>query len=61
MTNDSEFDDDSGIIPDDDMNDGMPEVETAEEYGYVEPSTDVPPPDDDVPDQNPGFTEGAHT
>lgn len=37
-----------------------PVVETSEEYGYIEPSTDVPPPDD-VADQNPGFVDGAHT
>ena len=37
-----------------------PAVETAEEYGYVEPSTDVPAPED-IPDQNPGFVNGAHT
>ena len=38
-----------------------PAVETVEEYGYVEPSTDVPPPDDSIKDQNPGFVNGAHT
>ena len=38
-----------------------PVVETVEEYGYDEPSTDVPPPDDSVENQNPGFVNGDHT
>lgn len=56
--NDPEYDDDEGILPEDELNDGMPEVETAEEYGYVEPPV-VPAPAD-ADDQNPGFVEGAH-
>jgi hypothetical protein len=46
----TEFDDDT----DDEVFDGEPEIESAEEYGYEEPSTDVPAPDD-VEDQNPGY------
>lgn len=37
-----------------------PVVETSEEYGYIEPSTDVPAPAD-ISDQNPGYVNGAHT
>jgi hypothetical protein len=37
-----------------------PVVETSEEYGYIEPSTDVPAPDD-ISEQNPGYVNGAHT
>lgn len=51
-----EFGDEQDV--DADLNAEDAEVETAEEYGYVEPSTDVPAPDD-VEDQNPGFVEGA--
>lgn len=40
--------------------DYAPIVETTEEYNYVEPSIDVPPPDDSD-EQNPGFVNGAHT
>jgi hypothetical protein len=54
----NEFGDEDQV--DADLNAEDAEVETAEEYGYVEPSTDVPAPDDDVEDQNPGFVEGAH-
>lgn len=52
-----EFGDEQDV--DADLNAEDAEVESAEEYGYVEPSTDVPAPEDDVPDQNPGFVEGA--
>jgi hypothetical protein len=54
-----EFGDEQDV--DADLNAEDAEVETAEEYAYVEPSTDVPAPGDDVPDQNPGFIEGAHS
>ena len=47
----TEYDDET---VDSDMNDGQAEVESADEYGYVEPPTDVPAPDD-AADQNPGF------
>lgn len=53
----SEFDDE--LLVESDLNPEEPEVESADEYGYVEPSTDVPPPPD--MEQNPGFTEGAHS
>ena len=53
-----EFGDEEEV--DADLNAEDAEVETAGEYGYEEPSTDVPAPDDGVPDQNPGFIEGAH-
>ena len=52
----AEFDDE--LIVESDLNSGEPEVESADEYGYIEPSTDVPPPPD--AEQNPGFVEGAH-
>lgn len=38
-----------------------PVVESAEEYGEIEPSTDVPAPDDTDEVQNPDFVNGAHT
>lgn len=40
----TEFEDE--FVVEDDLNDEEPVVESAEEYGYVEPSTDVPPPPD---------------
>lgn len=48
-----EFDDED--VVEDDINDEEPAVEPAEEYGYEEPSTDVPAPDENVADQNPGY------
>ncbi|HPE27628.1 MAG TPA: hypothetical protein PLM10_02060 [Saccharofermentans sp.] len=57
----SEFLEDYEKVTDELETKQAPAVETSEEYGYVEPSTDVPPPDDDVTDQNPGFVNGAHT
>ena len=56
-TEDFEFSDEPDL--EDEQNTDEPVLETAEEYGYVEPSTDVPPPDV-YADQNPGFVEGAH-
>ena len=53
----TEFDDE--LIVDTDLNTEEPEVESTAVYGYVEPSTDVPPPPD--VEQNPGITEGAHS
>ena len=53
----SEFDDE--LLVESDLNPEEPEVESADEYGYVEPSIDVPPPPD--VEQNPGFVEGAHS
>jgi hypothetical protein len=53
----TEFEDE--FVVEDDLNDEEPVEESAEEYGYVEPSTDVPPPPDE--EQNPGFVEGAHS
>ncbi len=53
----TEFDDE--LVVEDDLNQEEPVVESAEEYGYIEPSTDVPPPPDE--EQNPGFTEGARS
>ena len=53
----TEFDDE--LVVDTDLNSEEPEVESADEYGYIEPSTDVPPPPD--MEQNPGFTDGAHS
>jgi hypothetical protein len=53
----TEFDDE--LVVDTDLNSEEPEVESADEYGYIEPSTDVPLPPDK--EQNPGFTEGAHS
>jgi hypothetical protein len=52
----TEFEDED--VVDDDLNDEEPVVESAEEYGYVEPEPTPPP--DDWADQNPGFTEGTH-
>ena len=52
----TEFEDE--FVVEDDLNDEEPFEESAEEYGYVEPSTDVPPPPDE--EQNPGFVEGTH-
>lgn len=53
----TEFEDE--FVVEDDLNDEEPVEESAEEYGYVEPSTDVLPPPDE--EQNPGFVEGAHS
>lgn len=59
MTNvPSEFFEEDEGIPDALETQDDPVVETADEYGYVEPSTDVPPPDETVVNQNPGFVEG---
>lgn len=58
MSETDEYGDD-GIV-EDDLNDEDAAEESAGEYGYVEPSTDVPAPGD-LDDQNPGFIEGAHT
>ena len=52
----AEFDDD-GIV-EDDLNEEGPVEETAEEYGYVEPPTNLPPAE--RADQNPGYSNGAH-
>jgi len=56
----SEFAQESEGVPDALETQDDPSVETADEYGYVEPTLDVPAPDESVLDQNPGFTEGAH-
>ena len=57
----SEFFEETEGIPDALETDDDPAVESAEEYGFVMPSTDVPAPDQTVANQNPGFVEGAHT
>lgn len=59
-TNISEFFEEYESIPAILETDYAPIVETTEEYNYVEPSIDVPPPDDSD-EQNPGFVNGAHT
>ena len=51
------FEDDEGT-PDVVETDNDPVVESEEEYGFVMPSLDVPHPDQNVPDQNPGFEKG---
>jgi hypothetical protein len=51
-----EFDSDSEVVTDEESNEEYPALETADEYGYEEPSTDVPAPPDDE-DQNPGHSE----
>lgn len=53
-----EFAEDTETVPADERNTEPAEVESAEEYGYVEPSTDVPPPPD-TEDQNPGANDGG--
>ena len=47
------------LVVDTDLNNEDPAVESIDDYGYVKPPTDVPPPPD--VEQNPGFTEGAHS
>ena len=51
------FESDEGI-PDTIETNHDPAVETSEEYGYIEPSIDVPAPDVNLDEQNLGFTEG---
>lgn len=57
----SEFFEEYETIPDTLETNDDPAVETTEEYGYIEPSTDVPMPDQSSSDQNPGFVNGAYT
>ena len=59
MTN-SEFFEEFESIPDALETNYDPAVETSEEYGYVEPSINVPAPDETIEDQNPGFVNGVH-
>ena len=56
----SEFFEEFEGIPDALETNHDPAVESSEEYNYVEPSIAVPAPDDTMPDQNPGFANGAH-
>ena len=49
----TEFDDE--LVVDTDLNNEDPAVESIDDYGYVEPSTDVPPPP--VEEQNPDYVE----
>lgn len=57
MSEATEFGDE--LVVDTDLNNEDPAVESIDDYGHVESSTDVPPPPD--VEQNPGFTEGAHS
>ena len=61
MSSVSEFFEDTEGIPDALETQDDPSVETAEEYGHEDHPLDIPPPDQKVSDQNPGFVEGAHT